>query len=141
MELENLLQDAVILLASAVAVLLITARLRVPPVVALLLTGILVGPSGFGWIADSEEVEIFAEIGVVFLLFIIVYGLARAGLEQIRSDEGRGGMFGLSTSTWIGLLTATAGLVALKLPQLAALRPEAGEVLPPPQKEPEAKSA
>jgi Kef-type K+ transport system membrane component KefB len=55
MEFAHLLQDAVILLASAVAVLLITARLRVPPVVALLLTGILVGPSGFGWIADRAH--------------------------------------------------------------------------------------
>ncbi len=91
MELEHLLQDAVILLASAVAVLLIAARLRVPPVVALLLTGILVGPSGFGWIADSEEVELFAEIGVVFLLFIIGLELSLELLRKIRRPFLLGG--------------------------------------------------
>ena len=84
MHLDSLLQDAVILLASAVAVLLLTARLRVPPVVALLLTGILVGPSGFGWIADSDEVEVFAEIGVVFLLFIIGLELSLELLRKLR---------------------------------------------------------
>jgi CPA2 family monovalent cation:H+ antiporter-2 len=83
-ELDYLLKDAVILLGSAVAVLLITARLRVPPVVALLLTGLLVGPSGFGWIADSEEVEVFAEIGVVFLLFIIGLELSLDLLRELR---------------------------------------------------------
>jgi protein-S-isoprenylcysteine O-methyltransferase Ste14 len=46
MEFAHLLQDAVILLASAVAVLLSTACLRVPPVVALLMTGILVVGQG-----------------------------------------------------------------------------------------------
>ena len=91
MELEHLLKDGVILLASAVGVLLITARLRVPPVVALLLTGILVGPSGFGWIAESEEVEVFAEIGVVFLLFIIGLELSLELLRELRRPFLLGG--------------------------------------------------
>jgi CPA2 family monovalent cation:H+ antiporter-2 len=91
MDLEYLLRDAVILLASAVAVLLITARLRVPPVVALLLTGLVVGPSGFGWIADSEEVEVFAEIGVVFLLFIIGLELSLELLRELRRPFLLGG--------------------------------------------------
>ncbi|HEX6199243.1 MAG TPA: cation:proton antiporter, partial [Thermoanaerobaculia bacterium] len=65
MELEHLLRQSVVLLGSAVAVLLVASRLRLPPVVALLLTGLLIGPSGLGWIASTEEVEVFAEIGVV----------------------------------------------------------------------------
>jgi CPA2 family monovalent cation:H+ antiporter-2 len=91
MELEHLLKDSVIILASAVAVLLITARLRVPPVVGLILTGLLVGPSGFGWIADSEEVEVFAEIGVVLLLFIIGLELSLELLRELRRPFLLGG--------------------------------------------------
>jgi CPA2 family monovalent cation:H+ antiporter-2 len=90
-ELENLLRDSVILLASAVAVLLITARLRVSPVVALLLTGLLIGPSGFGWIADSEEVQLFAEIGVVLLLFVIGLELSLERLRELRRPFLLGG--------------------------------------------------
>ena len=62
----------------------VTARLRVPPVIALLLTGVLIGPSGFGWIADTHEVEIFAEIGVVLLLFVIGLELSLERLRELR---------------------------------------------------------
>lgn len=91
MELDHLLRDSVVLLASAVAVLLVAARLRVPPVVALLLTGLLVGPSGFGWIANSEEVEVFAEIGVVLLLFVIGLELSLERLRELRRPFLLGG--------------------------------------------------
>ena len=91
MELETLLRDSVVLLASAVAVLLIAARLRIPPVVALLLTGLLIGPSGFGWIADTGEVEVFAEIGVVLLLFVIGLELSLERLRELRRPFFLGG--------------------------------------------------
>jgi len=39
--------------------------------VAYLLTGILVGPSGFHLITNREAIEIMAEIGVALLLFTI----------------------------------------------------------------------
>jgi CPA2 family monovalent cation:H+ antiporter-2 len=84
MELEHLLRDSVVLLASAVVVLLIAARLRIPPVVALLLTGLMIGPSGFGWISDAEEVEVFAEIGVVLLLFVIGLEVSLERLRELR---------------------------------------------------------
>ena len=109
MELENLLQDSVILLASAVAVLLITARLRIPPVVALLLTGLLIGPSAFGWIADSEEVEVFAEIGVVLLLFVIGLELS---LERLR-DFRRPFLLGGSVQVSVTAALATGASLAL----------------------------
>lgn len=70
--------------------------------------------------------------GSNLLLFFVLYGLVRALLEQWRADSGRGELLGLSTSTTIGLGTALAGLVLLLVPPLAALRPEAGPVLPPP---------
>jgi len=68
--------------------------------------------------------------GTVLLAFFLAYGLVRAGLEQIRGDLGRGELLGLSTSTTIGLATATLAAAALFVPTLASLRPEAGEVVP-----------
>lgn len=67
--------------------------------------------------------------GTVFLWFVISYGLARAGLEQIRDDAGRGVLLGLSTSTTIGLVTAVASGLLLS-PALAWLRPLAGPIVP-----------
>lgn len=73
--------------------------------------------------------------GSVFLLFGCLYGLARAGLEQLRSDVGRGELLGLSTSTTIGLFTAAACLLLLCVPALARWRAEAREILPPPARD------
>lgn len=44
--LEALLAQATILLGAAVVVLLASHRLRLPPIVGLLATGALIGPSG-----------------------------------------------------------------------------------------------
>ena len=67
--------------------------------------------------------------GSVLLLFLLTYGIGRAGLEALRADEGRGSLLGLSTSTTIGLTTAALAAVFLFVPQLAKLRGDAGPVL------------
>jgi len=66
-----LLKDIVVIFALAIAVLLVCHRLRVPSIVGFLLTGILAGPHGLGFVTDVHNVEVLAEIGVVLLLFTI----------------------------------------------------------------------
>ncbi|MGB5139043.1 MAG: cation:proton antiporter [Candidatus Zixiibacteriota bacterium] len=66
-----ILQDFLIILAVAVAVLLICSRFRIPLVVGLLLTGVLTGPYGFKLINDVGSVGNVANIGIVLLLFSI----------------------------------------------------------------------
>jgi phosphatidylglycerol:prolipoprotein diacylglycerol transferase len=78
--------------------------------------------------------------GAALLTFFLAYGLCRAALELFREDSGRGTIAGMSTSMAIGLGTAAAAAVAFLVPQLARLRPEAGEILPPPGT-PEAEAA
>lgn len=72
------------ILAAAVAVVLVCARLRIPSVVGFLLTGILIGPSGLRLVHDPERVEVFAELGVVLLLFSIGLEFSLERLKQIR---------------------------------------------------------
>ncbi|MGE0708154.1 MAG: prolipoprotein diacylglyceryl transferase [Planctomycetota bacterium] len=67
--------------------------------------------------------------GDVTLLFFGAYGLARAGLEALRDDAGRGTLMGLSTSTTIGLVSAAVALALVLVPFLRDRRPEAGEIL------------
>lgn len=55
------------------------SRLHVPWVVALILAGILVGPYGFNILAADSTIDFFAEIGLVFLMFM-------AGLEVRLKD-------------------------------------------------------
>ena len=91
MTLHHFLVQALILLGASVVVLLVSNRLRLAPVVGLLLTGVLIGPSGFGLIPEAEEVEVFAEIGVVFLLFSIGLEFSLERLREIRRPFFLGG--------------------------------------------------
>jgi monovalent cation:H+ antiporter-2, CPA2 family len=65
------LPEVVALVASCVVILFVCQRLRLVPIVAFLLTGVLIGPNALGLIRDSGRVETLAEVGVMLLLFTI----------------------------------------------------------------------
>lgn len=107
---HDFLQQSVTILAAAVAVILVCARLRIPSVVGFLLTGILIGPSGLRLVGDPAQVELFAEIGVVFLLFSIGLEFSLERLRQIRRFFFLGGSLqGALTLAGIVLLAVLAG--------------------------------
>src|SRR6185312_787034 len=58
-------------------------RLRIPAVVLEIICGIIIGPSGFGWVRVDLPVQILALFGLAFLLFL-------AGLEiDVHQLRGR----------------------------------------------------
>ena len=57
-ETTEFLTEAVAVLATAVAVVLLSARLRLPPVVGFLISGVLIGPSGLALVPEAEQVEV-----------------------------------------------------------------------------------
>lgn len=61
---------AVILLVSALAGL-VAVELRQPLVVAFVAVGVVVGPSVLGVVEPGGELELFAELGVALLLFVV----------------------------------------------------------------------
>ena len=86
-----LLNDTVIIFGLAIVVLLICHKLRIPEVVGFLLTGIFVGPYGFGLVKAIHEVELLAEIGIVLLLFTIGIEFSLKRLMQIKKAVLMGG--------------------------------------------------
>lgn len=72
----------VIILAFAVVALIVSQRLKFPSVIAYLVLGLIVGPFGLDFIHESFELDLMAEMGVVFLLFAI--GLEVSLTEIIR---------------------------------------------------------
>ncbi len=84
MTLVEFLTVSVSVLAVTVVVVFVSARLRAPSVVGLVLTGVLIGPSALGLIPESEEVEVLAEIGVVLLLFTIGVELSIRQMRELR---------------------------------------------------------
>ncbi len=86
-----LLNDIVIIFGLAIAVLFICHQFRIPAVVGYLLTGIFVGPYGFGLVKGVHEVEVLAEIGIVLLLFTIGIEFSLKKLLEIKKSVLMGG--------------------------------------------------
>ena len=65
------LRELVVVAGLGVVASVLLSRWKVPLVAVLLLTGVIAGPAGLGLIHDLHRIELFAEVGVVFLLFSI----------------------------------------------------------------------
>lgn len=100
--------ELVVILALAVGILLIFRRFRLPGILAFILTGMIAGPHGWGWVKEVEEVEALAEIGVVFLLFVIGMEFSLKKLASLGKTVFLGGTLqvGLTIAAIAGLLAA-----------------------------------
>jgi len=65
------LTDIIILLTAAVIVVPLFQSLRMGAIPGFLVAGVMLGPSGLGYIENYDDIARFAELGVVLLLFII----------------------------------------------------------------------
>jgi len=93
-----LLQDIVVLLGFSVVVVLLLQRLRLPSVLGFLVTGIIIGPFGFGLIENPEQIEILSEIGVILLMFVIGMELSIKQLASIKRTVFLGGLLQVGLS-------------------------------------------
>ncbi|TCQ27804.1 CPA2 family monovalent cation:H+ antiporter-2 [Rhizobium sp. PP-CC-3G-465] len=85
-------------------------RLRQPPLVGFILAGVALGPTGLGFIADSANVTLLAEMGVIVLLFFIGMELfIRAFILSLRQALlVAGGQIGVSVGVAL-LVSAISG--------------------------------
>ncbi len=60
-----------LILALAAGVAFIAHRARQPLIIAFIIVGIIAGPSVFDWVHEAEALELFAEIGIAILLFLV----------------------------------------------------------------------
>ncbi len=90
-EFEFLKSLIIILGVSAIAVFILN-KFRIPSIVGFLIAGVLIGPHGLELIKDLRLVEIFAEIGVVLLLFTIGLEFSLKKLLALRKTIFVGGM-------------------------------------------------
>jgi CPA2 family monovalent cation:H+ antiporter-2 len=88
--------NALVVLGAAGIVIPAFARFRLPPVIGFILVGLLVGPSGLGalagdypWlehvtIGSTDDIALFAEFGIILLLFSIGLELSFRRLWSLR---------------------------------------------------------
>jgi Kef-type K+ transport system membrane component KefB len=124
-------------------------RLGQPPVVGEILAGVLVGPSVLGWYQINPETTLFAEIGVVLLLFQVgvetrLLDLLRVGGAALAvgalgvalpfaAGFGFGALIGAELGVAVFLaaaLTATSvGITSGALRNLGALGTQSGRII------------
>ncbi|HEY3077844.1 MAG TPA: monovalent cation:proton antiporter-2 (CPA2) family protein [Burkholderiales bacterium] len=103
-----LLLQAAVYFAAAVIAVMAAHRLGLGSVAGYLLAGIAIGPWGLRLIEQPEAIRAFAELGVVFLLFVI--GLE---LEPHRLWSMRTRLLGLGLSQVVGSIVVIAGVALL----------------------------
>ncbi|WP_231844997.1 cation:proton antiporter domain-containing protein [Methanocella arvoryzae] len=116
--------------------LLICYRFKIPEIIGFLVTGVLAGPHVFGIIHNAHDIDYFAEIGIVLLLFTIGMEFSFKKLIELKKELIIGGvaqvlftflvafvvssMIGLSfnTSVLIGfLISLSSTAIVLRLLQ------------------------
>ncbi len=117
----ELLRDLVLIYALAVVVAGAFSRLRVPPLVGFLITGVLVGPHALGWVRSVHEVEVLAEVGVALLLFAIGIEFSLERMRRIQRLVFLGGGLQVAVTTaltaaaavWLGVAWRSAVLLGM----------------------------
>jgi CPA2 family monovalent cation:H+ antiporter-2 len=147
-----IMADALVILGAAGIVIPLFARFRITPIIGFILVGLLFGPYGLGrmvyeyeWLAhftitDPEQLEPFAEFGIVLLLFAIGLELSFKRLWDLRKLVfGLGALelviTGLLLAAFLSMLgqywTGALGLgLALALSSTALVLPIAGTHTP-----------
>lgn len=108
---HNALTDVLLLLAASVLAVTVFRRLNLPPILAYLGVGALIGPHALGWVDDTENTRILAEFGVVFLLFTLGLEFSLTKLIAMRRAVlGMGGAQVVITTLVAGITAWSLGL-------------------------------
>lgn len=75
----------------ATAVIIICKFLKIRYIIGYLITGVLLSPNTSSYFADMQEVEVYAEIGVILLLFTVGLEFSFTNLKKIKTYVLGGG--------------------------------------------------
>lgn len=105
----DFLDEIVLICASAIVVILIFQKLRIPAVLGLISTGLILGPTGVGLIYQHEVIETISELGIVLLLFTIGLEFSLEELRKLKRFVLAGGS--MQVLVTIAVIAFVAGLL------------------------------
>ena len=91
----DVLVDLFVLLVAAKIGDEIFKRIGQPTIIGEILAGVLVGPALLGWVEVGETVEVFAELGAIFLLFWVGLETKLDDLRDVGRTAGLVGVLGV----------------------------------------------
>lgn len=106
MENIPILKDLVILMAVSVPVTILFHRIGLPAIIGFLITGIIIGPYGAGFVTKIAAVELLAQIGVVLLLFVVGIEFSMTKMFRLKREGILGGGLQVAMTCIIGFAVA-----------------------------------
>ena len=100
---------------------LLLRQIRVPPVIGLILAGILVGQYGFNLLAHDSSFELFGQVGIYYIMFLAGLELEMGSVEHYGREGLKFGIltfgipfvFGIASGIWLlGFSISTSILLA-----------------------------
>lgn len=85
---------------------LLLRQLRVPPVIGLIVAGILVGPYGFNLLAHDRSFEIFGQVGIYYIMFLAGLELEMGSVEHYGNQGLRFGILTFAIPFVLGLVSS-----------------------------------
>lgn len=80
-------------MAISVPIIILLSRFGLPSVIGFLITGVIIGPYGFGLVTEINTVETLSQIGIVLLLFTIGLEFSITRMLSLRREGILGGGF------------------------------------------------
>lgn len=100
--------DLIILVVAAAFLGVLANYLKQPTLIAYLLTGIIVGPAFLGFADPTDLIELMAELGLAFLLFLIGLKLDFSEIRHIFRSALEISVLQMILTSSLGFLTAYA---------------------------------
>lgn len=106
----NFFYQLIIIFSLSVFVIALCHRLKIPESLAYLCVGLVLGPSAFNIVSNAHQIDLLAEIGVVFLLFSLGLEFSMSKMMAMRKIVfGLGGLQVLISTVIIGFIGLLLG--------------------------------
>lgn len=87
---------------------LVFSKLKIPTVVGLIVSGMVVGPYGFNILERDASFKIFGDVGILYLMFLAAVEI---DMFHLKRNLGKGAAFGIITF----LLPMAVGIISARL--------------------------
>ena len=104
---ESLLATFAIIFITAAVFATISLQFRAPILVAYILVGVVIGPHGTGWVVDASLLAEIAEVGIIFLLFLLGLDMRPEKMAKLFSQTA---IVGVISSVALFAVGALCGL-------------------------------
>src|SRR5690606_7600046 len=108
MHFPALIQDLAVILGVAAIITFIFRRIKQPVVLGYIVAGIIVGPytPAVFSVADTESIKVWAELGVIFLMFTLGLEFSFRRLARVGMSAGVTAVIQIVAMLFWGIVTA-----------------------------------